>query len=159
MRPLRRLNVHPGTYFVTVVTLNRNPILLPNVDLFQESWRLRRPTAWVLLPDHFHVILQTGEYPLSRLLHDFKITFYHGYRRDNGPGRIWQNRFWDHLIRDLDDLQRHLDYIHYNPVHHGLLTHPGEYRFSSLSKWIAAGFYDPSWGATEIESPEGEFGE
>jgi putative transposase len=52
---------------------------------------------------------------------------------------LWQPRFWDHLIRDPDDLARHIDYIHYNPVKHGLVPRPGEWPLSSFHRFVQAG--------------------
>jgi hypothetical protein len=37
-------------------------------------------------------------------------------RRERG---VWQRRYWEHLIRDDNDLRRHVEYIHFNPVKHG----------------------------------------
>ncbi len=37
---------------------------------------------------------------------------------------IWQRRFWEHQLRDVDDFSRHIEYIHYNPVKHGLVDAP-----------------------------------
>lgn len=58
---------------------------------------------------------------------------------------VWQRRFWEHTIRDTDDLNRHLDYIHYNPVKHGLTNCPHSWAASSFERWVDQGSYDRNW--------------
>ncbi len=65
--------------------------------------------------------------------------------------RLWQRRFWEHLIRDEADWRRHLDYIHYNPVKHGLAKHPIDWSWSSFRRCVERGWYEASWGGTEPE--------
>jgi putative transposase len=74
-------------------------------------------------------------------------------------GRIWQHRFWDHIIRDAEDYRRHLDYIHYNPVKHGLVKSPYEHRLSSLHQWARRGYYDRSWGLADVPDFDEAYGE
>jgi putative transposase len=64
-------------------------------------------------------------------------------------GPIWQPRFWEHVIRDEDDRQRHLDYIHFNPVKHGLTNDPAAWPASSFKRYQARGFYSSGWGTIE----------
>ncbi len=58
---------------------------------------------------------------------------------------IWQRRYWEHLIRDDDDLRRHVDYIHYNPVRHGNASCAAEWPYSSFRRWVVAGVYPMDW--------------
>jgi putative transposase len=60
---------------------------------------------------------------------------------------VWQRRFWEHQIRDERDLIQHVEYIHYNPVKHGLVKAPGEWEHSSFHRYVRKGFYDQEWGA------------
>jgi putative transposase len=92
-------------------------------------------------------------------MHDFKITYSRRYRDKYKPGRVWQNRFWDHIIRDENDMHRYIDYIHYNPVKHGLVNNPFNYAHSSLSEYAKTRSYTPDWGVKDAENPDGEFGE
>jgi putative transposase len=62
---------------------------------------------------------------------------------------VWQRRFWEHVIRDEEDWRRHVDYIHYNPVKHGLVNRPTAWRWSSFAKAVAKGWYEESWGEGE----------
>jgi putative transposase len=59
---------------------------------------------------------------------------------------IWQRRFWEHRVRDNDDLHRHLDYIHFNPVKHGLVTNPADWPYSTFHRYEKQGLYPPNWG-------------
>ena len=60
---------------------------------------------------------------------------------------MWQRRFWEHLVRDQEDFNRLCDYIHYNPVKHGLAKSPGEWRYSTFADFVASGLYPENWGA------------
>ena len=64
-------------------------------------------------------------------------------RRERG---IWQRRFWEHMIRDENDFNRHLDYIHWNPVKHGYVTNVIDWPHSSFHKFVKMGWYSENWG-------------
>ena len=71
---------------------------------------------------------------------------------------VWQRRFWEHFIRDDQDFISHVEYIHYNPVRHGLVTAPRDWKYSSFHRYVREGMYDPEWGAgikMEFESTVG----
>ncbi len=85
-------------------------------------------------------------------------------RLKNRRKGVWQRRFWEHLIQDEGDLERHVDYIHYNPVKHGLVTAPGDWPFSSYHRFVKQGHYPPAWGRTAdrlsfVERPIEDAGE
>ena len=68
---------------------------------------------------------------------------------------IWQRRFWEHLIRDDEDFKRHVEYIHFNPVKHGLARSPKDWLNSSFHRYVNKGRYNLEWGAgTAIEFDE-----
>ncbi|NEO00460.1 MAG: transposase, partial [Moorea sp. SIO3I7] len=67
-------------------------------------------------------------------------------RRKHRESNVWQRRFWEHTIRNDHDLHRHIDYIHYNPVKHGLVSCPHLWQYSSFHKWVERGKYRPDWG-------------
>jgi putative transposase len=72
---------------------------------------------------------------------------------------IWQRRFWEHMIRNDDDYAAHADYIHFNPVKHGLVTTPAQWPFSSFHRWVRQGMYPAGWCADRagnIEAGERE---
>ena len=73
---------------------------------------------------------------------------------------IWQRRFWEHLIRDEEDLNRHIDYIHYNPVKHALVSRVQEWEDTSFHAYVQKGFYDPDWGeGFQINETKHQLGE
>jgi putative transposase len=113
------------------------------------------------MSDHFYAVIDPRGTNISRIMQRLKIKFAGLYRSRYGlrKGRVWQNRFWDHVIRDQNDLNRHLDYIHYNPVKHGLCADPFMHNHSSLHKFAEQGYYDPNWGTREPAHMNGDFGE
>jgi putative transposase len=87
------------------------------------------------------------------------------YKRDRNGSRlhkkehaIWQRRFWEHQIRDERDFEKHVDYIHYNPVHHQCVNRPRDWRYSSFHQHVKRGVYDIDWGGDEIISFESNIG-
>ncbi len=117
--------------------------------------------AIVLLYDHLHLILSlpSGDDDFSTRLASIKANFTRKYlsaggeeqsisesRYRRGNRGVWQRRFYEHLIRDMDDLHRHLDYIHYNPVKHGLVRCPHAWEHSSFHRAVERMDYEPAWG-------------
>jgi putative transposase len=76
-----------------------------------------------------------------------------GSRVRSGEYGVWQRRFWEHLIRDETDLERHVDYIHYNPVKHGYAVRAADWPWSSFGRHVRLGRYPIDWGATEPTAP------
>lgn len=75
-----------------------------------------------------------------------------------GDGAIWQKRFWEHLVRNDDDFQKHMDYIHFNPVKHGLVKEIKDWPYSSFHRYVQQGIYPEGWGGLYKES-DTDFGE
>jgi putative transposase len=153
--------------FLTNVTLDRQPLLVEHIDLFRQATEAtqERSTfdliAWVVLPDHFHCVIESATDNPSEIMRRLKLSFSQRFRNRMNvrSGRVWQYRFWDHVIRDQDDLNRHIDYIHYNPVKHGLVDSPIKWPHSSFAEYVRQGFYREDWGATEHILIDGDFGE
>jgi putative transposase len=105
--------------------------------------------GYVLLDDHFHwVIVPTQADTFPKIMQSVKLRFVRrmlANNRSQSP-KIWQRRYWDHIIRDEHDLHRHLDYIHYNPVRHNYRMSPAEYRWSSFREYQRRGLYAEGWG-------------
>ena len=100
--------------------------------------------AAVVLPDHLHCLwcLPESDADFSTRWQMVKTSFSRripAQKRKDGAKSIWQPRFYDHCIRDESDFQKHLDYIHYNPVKHGLAYSPGEWPYSSFAHFVALG--------------------
>lgn len=143
---LRRYHAKNADYFLTLVTYKREALLHRDIGLFWASWGDVMPDVWVILPDYLHVIINNRESPVSDLVHRFKIRYSRRYRDRYRPGSVWQRRFWDHVIRDQQDMDRHLDYIHYNPVRHGLTEDSLAYEHSPIHVWFKKGYYQPCVG-------------
>jgi putative transposase len=82
-------------------------------------------------------------------MQSIKLRFTHRYKKAHnirGNVTIWQRRFWDHIIRDQNDHNLHLDYIHYNPVKHGYAAKPADYLWSSFGSYLEQGIYQSDWG-------------
>jgi putative transposase len=163
-----------GTFFFTVVTHQRSPVFISEerVELLREAFRyvlVNHPfeiVACVVLPDHIHRIwaLPEGDNNYStrwRLIKSFysrNLDLPTGdislSRKMKGELAIWQRRFWEHQIRDENDLNNHLEYIHYNPVKHGLVNAPVEWKYSSFHAFVRKGIYTADWGSGEEKGSE-----
>ena len=158
----------PGQiYFITSVTHDRQRILLENIDIFWAAVEKVKKdisfelSAWVIMPDHFHIIIDPLNSDLSSIIKRIKLSFAYQFRNSKGMyrGKVWQSRFWDHIIRDEKDLNKHLDYIHYNPVKHGLESNPFDWEHSSIHGFLKKGQYESDWGILKPPVLEGDFGE
>ena len=118
---------------MTVVTHRRRPLLLSAPKLFLQCWVSLPPLAWVVLPDHFHALLSPVDGDVAAAVHGFKVRYSRVFRGGPTPGRLWQSRLRDRVVRNEQDLQYHLDYIHLNPVRHGFCASPHGYAYSSLA--------------------------
>ena len=163
MTNIRRYGLNGAPVFITAVTTSREPFLqLPqNKELLLAVIREVKAEhafqmlGYVILNDHLHLLIKPQEISISKTMQSIKLRF---TKRIAGlkpgdtklPTSCWQRRFWDHIIRDQDDLQRHLDYIHYNPVKHGLAKSPSDYAYSSFQVYVEKGAYNLAWGAEEI---------
>ncbi len=106
--------------------------------------------GYVFLPDHLHLLIKPeGTITFSQIMQSFKGNFTSTYKRMRGIQsslHFWQRRFYDHIIRNETDFQRHLDYVHYNPVKHSLVSRPEDWPHSSFLHWKAKGVYADQWG-------------
>jgi putative transposase len=171
MADYRRWYVRGGTYFFTLVTANRAPIFNADIarqslhDVLAQTGRDHpfRLAAMALLPDHLHMIwtLPTRDDDFSVRLAAMKANFSRAYlaaggaeqrvsesRARRGNRGVWQRRFYEHLIRDEDDLINHFNYIHYNPVKHGLASCPHAWPYTSFHRCVESGLYEPAWGCS-----------
>ena len=87
---------------------------------------------------------------IDRLRYAFKrVMDKRPFEMDSGEKKIWQRRFWEHVIRNEEDWRRHVDYIHYNPVKHGYAMCPSDWQYSSFSRAVERGWYSQDWGNHE----------
>jgi len=171
MSNYRRASFAGGYYFFTVVTYRRRRILtgelsrtcLRNAFEKVRAKRYFETVAICLLPEHLHCIwkLPAGDADFSTrwslVKKDFTMSFVNegGEEFAQSASRwghrhrgIWQRRFWEHQIRDERDLQRHVDYVHYNPVKHGLVTRLEDWPWSTYHQWVESGHY----GRVDLEA-------
>ncbi len=178
MPDYRRLWVPGGTYFLTLATHQRRHRFVDESAVGRLRAALRavaverpfRVDAAVVLPDHLHFLwtLPAGDGDLSTRVGRMKALFTRSLggeaasavdsRRRHRERDVWQRRYWDHLIRDRDDWDQHLDYVHFNPVKHGHATCPHAWPWSSFPKWVARNRYAADWKCacgktTPVESP------
>jgi putative transposase len=168
----RRAKIAGASYFFTIVTYERCPIFgnAETVALFQTALNRikdRHPfevDAFVILLDHIHTIwtLPEGDAAFSKRWRLIKEAFTKPFvrqhqssepnasRRAKGEQAVWQRRFWEHVIRDDTDYAAHVDYIHYNPVRHGLVSAARGWPHSSFSGWVERGIYEPCWGSDDM---------
>jgi putative transposase len=158
-----------GAFFFTVVTYEHQSFLTNTIShqLLRNTWLAEmraRPfslDAICLLPNHLHFIMRfregDGDYSIRIAAIKARFTKYYlrsGHhelgekriRRNKGERAIWQRRFWEHMIRDDDDFRKHMDYIHYNPVKHGLVSQVQDWLWSSFHRYIRLGVYSKDWG-------------
>jgi len=152
----RRNIVSGGTFFFTVTLRDRRSSHLTNhIAPLRNAFRVARQErpfaigAVVILPDHLHSIwtLPDGDADFSGRWRRIKAHFSHHVaksdpsvkRRTSGEYELWQSRFWEHTIRDDIDFGRHVDYIHYNPVKHGLVSRVEDWPYSSFHTYVRKG--------------------
>ncbi len=161
----RRLWHAGGTYFFTVNLLQRrsNDLLVRHIDALRASVakvKEKHPFiihAWVVLPDHFHCVIELpeGDADFATRLRLIKVGFSKSlpkteFRSDvrnaRGERGIWQRRFWEHLIKNEADYQAHMDYVHINPVKHGLVKSVKDWPHSTFHKLVEQRVYSQDWG-------------
>ena len=172
----RRARVGGGTYFFTVALEDRRASLLTDhVDLLREAVRsvhAARPfklDAMVVMPEHLHAIwvLPEDDADYATRWQLIKTQFTRALRgagvhlpvRSNGEPAVWQRRYWEHLIRDEDDWQRHRDYIFYNPVKHGHVSRVADWPHSSFHRMVRRGELPSDWGGDAAVNASGRLGE
>ncbi len=162
----RRIFQPGGTFFFTIVTYKRMNLfsLQGNVDLLLDVFHEIQQRhsfdviAQVIMPDHIHSIWKLPhddiDYPNRWRL--IKGTFTRKMigrsnldvplsRKKKNEQTIWQRRYWEHTIRDNIDLERHIDYIHFNPVHHGFTDRPYKWNNSTFRRYVDEGYYPLEW--------------
>ena len=185
MSDYRRWYIPGGMFFFTVVTYDRRPILTTDAGrgfLRTAVEKIRDDRAFtlfanVLLPDHWHLIMQlpSGDDDYSTRVKRIKEEFTKSWleaglpeanvtptQAQKGERGIWQPRFWEHSVQDEDDLERCTDYIHWNPRKHDLVPRVCNWPWSSFHRFVSAGDYDINWGGRQpasLANTDDEWGE
>ena len=176
MPTYHRCKIEEATYFFTVVTHGRRPWFRCATyrrwlgACFREVRRTMpfSVDAVVLLPDHLRILMRPGRgTDYSALWRDVKTRLtrrviarlsegdraLRGQRA--GERRVWQRRFYEHMIRDERDWQSHVDYIHLNPAKHGYVNLPQQWPWSSIHRFIRNGWLDARWpGSSPVDLPD-----
>jgi len=168
----RRNRLVGGAYFFTLALEDRrSTALVDNIRVLRAAFRVARQerpfdiVAIVVLPDHLHAILTLpeadadfigrwrrikGHFSTRLLIAGLVIR-----RHSNGELALWQRRYWEHTVRDEDDFARHVDYIHYNPVKHGLVTRVRDWPHSSFHLYVRRGILPEDWAGDVNEKALG----
>ena len=158
----RRARIEGACYFLTLALQDRTQDwLIRHSDELRDAIRqtiCKRPfqiPAAVILPDHLHLLMQLpeGDADFSCRVRRLKSLFVRALRdkgfpvvlNEKGEANIWQRRFWEHLIRDEADFVAHVDYIHVNPLKHGLVSRVCDWPFSSFHRYVARGLLPVDW--------------
>jgi putative transposase len=170
-----RAKIKGRVFFFTVVLAERSSnLLIDQIDRLRQVYRtVQRRRAFetiaiCVLPDHIHALwaLPEGDADFSTRWSLIKSGFSRGLesnprsaskigKREKG---IWQRRYWEHAIRDDADLERHIDYIHFNPVKHGHVVRVADWPHSSFHRYVERGFLPADWGG-DMKGVDGSFGE
>jgi putative transposase len=168
MPEYRRSYIPGGTFFLTLVTYERNPLFSIPENVYRlrdavSTTRLEMPfeiLGAVVLPEHIHFLwaLPPNDSNYSSRIGRLKVLFTQSLRgkkmlpqnvsisrQKHRESNVWQRRFWEHTIYHETDLAKHLDYIHYNPVKHSLVACPHLWEYSSFHKWVKGGIYSADW--------------
>lgn len=157
-----------GTYFFTVNLLRRhnNDLLIRKIDTLRQvvqSVKQHHPFnihAWVVSPNHLHCVIELpsgdSDFPLRWRLIKLEFSKKTPYterrsevRLKRGERGIWQRRCWEHLIRNDADYRAHIDYVHINPVKHGLVPRVRDWPYSTFHRLVRKGIYPHDWADGE----------
>lgn len=181
MSRYRRANAPAATYFFTVVTYRRRGFLCdPDVRAAVRDAIMKvrnqhpfRIDAWVLLPDHLHTLwtLPPDDADFAVRWQQIKrlvtlrcgerlhcVAWMNESKTKHRESTLWQRRYWEHQIRDETDFERHMDYLHFNPVKHGLVERVVDWPYSSFHRHVEAGVYREDWAIASATDSIG-FGE
>ncbi len=149
----------------------RSSILVDHVAALRAAFRRARRErpfaidAIVVLPDHLHAVLTlppadtdySGRWRLIKTLFSNRVIAAGGLtkRHRNDELALWQRRFWEHTIRNEADFARHVDYIHINPVKHGLVSRVRDWPHSSFHRYVRQGLLPQDWAGDVREATHG----
>ena len=170
----RRSRTKGGVFFLTIVLRNRkSDLLVRHIDILKKSLssiQKKYPfknLAYVILPEHMHVLweLPVDDSDYSMRVRLLKNKFSKDLKTKNHfPGNnndsVWQSRFWEHTIKNNDDFENHVNYIHYNPLKHGYVNRAKNWPHSSFHSYVKMGMLSADWGSNiDGENFDNTFGE
>ena len=172
----RRSRTSGGTYFFTVNLRDRSSShLVTHINHLRDAFhdtQQQQPfkiMATVVLPEHLHMVMRLPpndcDYPkrwqaiksrFTRMLVKNGVNI---IKNNRGEYNLWQRRYWEHEIRNDCDLQRHVDYIHFNPVKHGHVERVIDWPHSSFHRYVRMGILKENWSDDYVVRDKEAFGE
>ena len=168
-----RRNFIPGAvYFFTVNLKNRKSnLLVEQVALLKYAMKTVKQKhpfkilAFVIMPEHLHMIWELPENDSDYSLRwkKIKASFSKSVSRSGvllhknryNEYDLWQRRFWEHTLIDESDLENHINYIHFNPIKHGLVSDLNDWPNSSFHSYVQNRVIPKSWGSSEPRNIDG----
>ena len=160
----RRVFISNSYVHLIIVAYNRKNIFITNIELLRQAFKNAKKffnfkiVAICVLPNHIHVILNPEnikEYP--KIITSIKYYFSKNYNVgvetptygyiNKGEKGVFQRRFFEHTIKDEEELNNQINYIHYNPVKHELVNNVKDWQYSSFHKFVEQGMYEYNWGS------------
>ena len=166
----KRVFVLNSYVHLIVVAYNRKDIFIENIELLRVSFKNAKQffdfeiIAICVLSNHIHMILNPKnihEYPkiITSIKHYFSRHYDVGVETptygyvNKGEKGVFQRRYFEHTICSQEELNNHINYIHYNPVKHGYVKNVKDWKYSSFHKFVEDKFYDNNWGSSaDIEN-------
>ncbi|HUA16053.1 MAG TPA: transposase [Verrucomicrobiae bacterium] len=148
-------------FFITTITAQRMPIfrrdstarlLIDTLAHYRDQGRYLLH-EFVIMPDHLHALLTPGEaVSVERAMQFIKGGFSFRLKQ---RGRVWQASFTNHRVRDLEDYERHREYIRMNPVRARLAARPDQYPYSSAADNLRIDPVPPGLNLRSLEANSG----
>ena len=150
MAKYKRVFLDGHSYYITIITHRRVPILIDNIKILRDSFReskkyfIYKIDAIVILPDHIHMIItpqnkmdypkiiQAIKYNFSKRYNDDKNIEQSQSRYKHKMRAIWQKRYYEHTIRNEEDYNNCIEYIRLNPIKHQYIKNEEIWKYSSF---------------------------
>lgn len=167
----RRVFIQNSYVHLVILAYKRQNIFTDNIELLRCAFKNAKKyfkfeiLTICVLPNHIHMILKPdniSEYP--RIITSIKYYFSkninyvgqecptYGYMNKRERG-IFQRRYYEHTIKSEDEFNNHINYIHFNPVKHGLVNAVKDWEYSSFHQFVKKGLYEVNWGSeADVES-------
>ena len=171
MPEYRRNRVPGGCYFLTINLRDRHSdLLVREIEPLRAAVRQTRARlpfhidAWVVLPEHMHCLwtLPEDDVDFPARVQSIKAAFSRLMPKPQSrrpslirkrEAGIWQRRYWERTVRDQQEYAAYMDYIHFNPVSHGLAPSPSMWPFSTFAHCVVQGLYPQDWAGATCPMP------
>ena len=90
-------------------------------------------------------IISSFKHSVSKNIDVGQVCPTYGYRNKREKG-VFQRRYYEHTIKSEEELNNHIDYIHYNPMKHYNIS-PKDWKYSSFHKFVKDNLLDENWGS------------